>query len=462
MSDLLAARAQMGTSLAFHILFSALGVGLPLLLCIAEGLALKTRDPEWMLLTRRWARAAALLFAIGAVSGTILSFELGLLWPTYTKFAGSVVGLPFALEGFAFFLEAIFLGLYLYGWDRISPRAHWLCSFPIWISGLASAWFIVSVNSWMNTPAGFVIQQGKLVDINPWQAMFNPSTPYETIHMMLSCYVATGFAVAAVYAYSMLRGRRSTYVWKALRLAMAMGAIAIPLQIISGDANARFLADAQPTKLAAMEGLFHTTSGAPLSIGGLADPDTGKVYYAIEIPDGLSLLARGSLNATIKGLDSVPRSDWPIVEATHLSFDGMVGSGFFALLVGVLFWLFLWRKRRSWLESRWMLAGILLAGPLCFLAIELGWMVTEFGRQPWVIVGYLRTADAVTTAQGLNISFLLFSCIYILLAYALVRLLIRLARSPFPPIKLPWSEEPYEYEKEHVQVSAAVEGADPS
>lgn len=446
MSNLLAARAQMGTSLAFHIIFSALGVGLPLLLCIAEGLALKYKDPDWMLLTRRWAKAAAILFAIGAVSGTILSFELGLLWPTYTKFAGAVVGLPFALEGFAFFTEAIFLGLYLYGWDRLSPRAHWFCSFPIWISGLASAWFIVSVNSWMNTPAGFVIQNGKITNINPLQAMLNPATPYETIHMMLACYVATGFAVAAVYAFSMLRGKRTGYHWKALRLAMAVGAIAIPLQIISGDANARFLAEVQPYKLAAMEGVFQTTSGAPLRVGGLADPNTGKVYYAIEIPYGLSILAKGDPNASIKGLDAYPRSDWPIVTATHLSFDGMVASGFFVLFIGALFWFFAWRKKRTWQENRWMLRGILLAGPLSFLAIELGWMVTEFGRQPWVIVGFLRTANAVTTSPGLDISFLLFSLVYILLSFALVRLLLRLARSPFPPIKLPWSSTPYQAE----------------
>ncbi|HVU68426.1 MAG TPA: cytochrome ubiquinol oxidase subunit I [Ktedonobacteraceae bacterium] len=442
MSDLLAARAQMGTSLAFHIIFSALGVGLPLLLCIAEGLALKYKDATWMLLTRRWAKASAILFAIGAVSGTILSFELGLLWPTYTRFAGAVVGLPFALEGFAFFLEAIFLGLYLYGWDRLSARAHWLCSFPIWISGLASSWFIVSVNSWMNTPAGFVFRQGKVVDINPWQAMFNPSTPYETLHMMLSCYVATGFGVAAVYAFAIIRGKGTAYHWKALRLAMAMGAVAIPLQIISGDANARFLADAQPTKLAAMEALFQTTSGAPLQIGGLVDPATGKVYYAIEIPHGLSLLARGDPNASIRGLDTVAPADWPLVAATHFSFDGMVGIGFFVLLVALLFWLFVWRKKRPWLEKRWLLGGIILSGPLSFTAIELGWMVTEFGRQPWVIVGYLRTADAVTTAPGLNISFLLFSLVYVLLSFALIRLLLRLARSPFPAIKLPWEPGP--------------------
>ncbi len=437
MPDLLAARAQMGTSLAFHIIFSALGVGLPLLLCIAEGLALFRKDKTWMMLTRRWARAAAILFAIGAVSGTILSFELGLLWPTYIKFAGAVVGLPFALEGFAFFLEAIFLGLYLYGWDRLSPRAHWLCSFPIWISGLASAWFIVSANSWMNTPAGFVIKNGKVVDINPIQAMLNPSTPYETIHMILACYVATGFAVAAVYAFAMLRGKRDDYYRKGLMLALAMGVIATPLQIISGDANARFLVDAQPAKLAAMEGVFQTQQGAPLEIGGLADPNTGRVIYALEIPRGLSLLATFNPNATIKGLDAFAPDDRPNPLPVHSSFDGMVASGFFALFIALLFWLLYFLKKRTVPTNRLLLLGIVLAGPLSFLAIELGWMVTELGRQPWTIYGYLRTKDAVTTAPWLNISFLIFTLIYVLLAVALIRLLLGVARSPLPKVEVP-------------------------
>jgi cytochrome d ubiquinol oxidase subunit I len=444
MANLLAARAQMGTSLAFHIIFSALGVGLPLLLCLAEGLALKSRDANWLLITRRWAQAATLLFAIGAVSGTILSFELGLLWPTYIKFAGAVVGLPFALEGFAFFVEAIFLGLYLYGWERLSPRAHWLCSFPIWIGGLASAWFIVSVNAWMNTPAGFVFKQGRVVAIDPWRAMFNPATPYETVHMMLSCYVATGFGVAAVYAYALLRDGHSEYAWKALRLALALGAVTLPLQIVSGDANARFLLRAQPIKLAAMEGVFHTTAATPLTIGGWADPGAGRVFYAIKIPYGLSLLATGNPDAAIKGLDAFPRSDWPLIEATHFSFDAMVGCALFALGTGLLFWLLAWRQKRAWQESRWMLGAILLAGPLTFGALEAGWMVTEFGRQPWVIVGYLRTAAAATTAPGLNLSFLLFLVVYALLSYALIRLLLRLARAPFPPLRLPWSGASFE------------------
>jgi cytochrome d ubiquinol oxidase subunit I len=436
MSDLLAARAQMGTSLAFHIVFSALGVGLPLLLCVAEGLALKTKNPVWMMLTRRWARAAAILFAIGAVSGTILSFELGLLWPTYTRFAGAVVGLPFLLEGFAFFMEAIFLGLYLYGWDRLSPRAHWFCSFPIWISGLASAWFIVSANSWMNTPAGFVIKNGQITGINPLQAVFNPSTPFETVHMILACYVATGFSVAAVYAFCCLRGNRTEYVRKGVLLGMLMAVVATPLQIISGDFNARFLANYQPVKFAAMEGVVKTQAGVPIKILGLVDPNTGEIKYALEIPYGLSLLAYDNVNAVIKGLDQVPRDDWPHVGIVHASFDGMVGSGFFILLVALVFWALYWFRKRAFPHNRLVLWGVVLAGPLSFLAIELGWMVTEIGRQPWVIYGYLRTRDAVTTAPFLKLSFLMFSLIYVLLAVTLIWLLLQVARRPLPQVRL--------------------------
>lgn len=435
MSNLLAARAQMGTSLAFHIIFSVLGVGIPLLLCVAEGLALKTKNPVWMMLTRRWAKAAAILFAIGAVSGTILSFEIGLLWPTYSKFAGQVIGLPFLMEGFAFFTEAIFLGLYLYGWNRLSPRAHWLCSFPIWISGLASAWFIVSANSWMNTPAGFVIKNGRVVDINPLLAMFNPSTPYETIHMMLACYVATGFGVAGVYGLAILRGKRDEYYRKGLMLGMLMAVIATPLQIVSGDFNARFLADYQPVKFAAMEAVFHSERGVPITIAGLVDQSTGQVRYAIEIPKGLSILAYSNPDAAIKGLDQVKRGLWPNVALVHMSFDGMVGSGFFVLFVSMVFWIFYWMKKKSVPENKLLLWGVVLSGPLSFLAIELGWMVTELGRQPWVIYGYLLTKDAATPAPWLDISFLIFVLIYVLLAVALTWLLWRVARSPLPKVE---------------------------
>lgn len=433
MENLLAARAQMGTSLAFHIIFSLFGVGLPLFLCLAEGLALKTKNPTWLLLARRWSKAAAVLFAIGAVSGTIISFELGLLWPTYTKFSGSVVGLPFLLEGFAFFIEAIFLGLYLYGWQRLSPRIHWLCSFPIWISGLLSACFIVSANSWMNTPAGFVIRNGQIVDVNPWQAILNPSMPYEVIHQLLACYVATSMGIAAIYAVALLRGNRTDYCRKGLLLGLIIGLIATPLQIFSGDLNARFLSQEQPIKFAAMEGDFHTQDGPPLRIGGIVDPQTGQVYYALEIPYGESLLVYGNLNGTIRGLDTFARSDWPdTIPVIHLAFDAMVGSGFFTLFIVFLFWLLFWRRRQRAFTQKWLLGGIALTGPLTIIATICGWMVTEMGRQPWVITGFLRTRDAVTPAPWVSISFLVFVLTYLLLSFALIRLLRGLARQPLP------------------------------
>ncbi|HZR40505.1 MAG TPA: cytochrome ubiquinol oxidase subunit I [Ktedonobacteraceae bacterium] len=433
MEQLLAARAQMGTSLAFHIAITLFGVGLPFFLCITEGLALKTKNPTWLLLTRRWAKATAILFAIGAVSGTIISFELGLLWPTYTKFAGEVVGLPFMLEGFAFFLEAIFLGLYLYGWNRLSPLVHWLCSFPIWIGGLLSAWFIVSANSWMNTPAGFVIQQGYIVDINPWQAILNPSMPYETTHQLLACFVATSFGIAAIYAVAFLRGKRDDYHRKALLLAMMVAIIATPLQLLSGDLNARFLAQAQPVKFAAMEGDLYTEKGPPLRIGGLVDPKTGQVYYAIEIPYGESLLVYGNLTGEIRGLDAFALQDQPdAVPVIHLAFDVMVGCGCFALLITGLFWLLFWRRKRRIADNPWLLRGIVVAGPCTVIAVICGWMVTEMGRQPWVISGFLRTRDAVTPAPWVGVTFLVFVLIYLLLSSALVWLLLGLLRQPLP------------------------------
>ncbi|HEY4033311.1 MAG TPA: cytochrome ubiquinol oxidase subunit I [Ktedonobacteraceae bacterium] len=437
MPNILAARAQMGTSLVFHIIFSVLGVGIPLLLCIAEGVALWRKDPVWMALARRLTSATAIIFAIGAVSGTIVEFELGLLWPTYINYTGAVVGPMFAFEGFAFFIEAIFIGIYLYGWNRVSPKIHWLSSFPIWIGGAASAWFITTTNSWMNTPAGFHFSHGQLIGVDSVQAIFNPSTPYETVHMILASYVSSGFGLAAIYAWSMLRDKRDDYRRKGLLLGLAMGLIAIPLQIISGDLNARLLVRAQPAKLAAMEGVFKTSSHVPLHIGGIPDPKTEQYYFSLRIPNGLSILARFSPNGVIQGLDSFPPADRPNPIPIHLAFDGMVGSGFFTFFVALIFWLLYFMRKRLVPEQTWLLWGILLAGPLSFLAVELGWIVTEEGRQPWVIYYFLRTKDAATPAPFLNITFLIFSAIYVILAITLIVLLVRLAKKPLP--KMEWS-----------------------
>lgn len=438
MPGLLAARAQMGTSLAFHIIFSVLGVGLPLLLCIAEGLGLWRKDPEWIVLAHRWAKAAVIIFAIGAVSGTIVEFELGLLWPIYIRFIGEVIGPLFAFEGFAFFVEAIFFGIYLYGWNRVSPLVHWLCSFPIWIGGLASAWFIVTTNSWMNTPTGFAVLNGMLTVIDTRKAIFNPSTPYETVHMILASYVACGFAVAAVYAFSLLRGHSDEYRRKGMLLGLALGLIATPLQIVSGDFNARYLLRSQPVKLAAMEGVFKTSSHVPLHIGGIPDPQTQRYYFSIDIPDGLSILAGFDPNTVVRGLDAYPPQDRPNPIPIHLAFDGMVGSAFFAFFIAALFWLLYFLRKRFVSENRWLLRGVVLSSVLSFIAVELGWIVTEEGRQPWVIFGFLRTSQAVSTSPLLNLSFLVFVVIYIALSITMIVLLIRQARTPLQ--RMEWEE----------------------
>jgi len=427
MDDVALARTTMGTSLAFHIVFAALGVGLPLLLVITEGLGLWRRDAVWTDLARRWSRAFGLLFAIGAVSGTVLSFELGLLWPRFMELSGSMIGLPFTAEGFAFFLEAVFLGLYLYGWNRLSPLQHWLCSLPIAISGAASALFVVMVNSWMNSPAGFRLENGAITQVDPLAAALNPSVGTEDPHMLFSAYTVTGFLVAAVYAAGMLRGRRDTAHKRGLALGMAMGVVAIALTGFFGDASARFVYQAQPVKFAAMEGVFETQRGAPITIGGVVLPSQQRVVGGLEIPYALSLLAAFDPNAEVQGLNAVPAQDQPSPEAVHLAFDTMVGLSGLAGLAALVFWALAWR-RRAVPTGRWLLRALVAAGPATVIAMEAGWFVTELGRQPWTVYGVLRTADAATSAPGVGPTFAVFIVIYVALAAVTARLLLELAR----------------------------------
>jgi len=417
----------MGTSLGFHIVFAVLGVGVPLLMATAEGIGLWRRDPTWMMLARRWSSAFGILFAVGAVSGTVLSFELGLLWPGFMAFSGSVIGLPFSAEGFAFFLEAIFLGLYLYGWDRLRPFHHWLTGLPVAASGAASSIFVVMANSWMNTPSGFKLVGGHLASVDPLAAAFNPSTPTETIHMLVSAYVVTGFVVAAVYAAGMLRGRHDAIHRRGLLLGMAMAAVAIVLAGITGDNSARFTYGAQPVKFAAMEGLYATTRGAPLHVGGIPSDSQGRLLYAIEIPYGLSLLAAFDPNAEVRGLNSFPADLRPNTIVVHLSFDTMVGLGIGLGLLALVFWFLVWRSR-SVPRNRLLLWCLVASGPAAVITMEAGWFVTEFGRQPWIVYGIIRTTAAATSAPGLGLVFGVFTAIYVALAVTLSRLLLLLAR----------------------------------
>ena len=422
----------MAVSLGFHIVFACLGVGLPVMLLYAERQAIRTGDAVWMALARRWAKGFGILFAVGAVSGTVLSFSLGLFWPGLMGRWGSVIGLPFALEAFAFFIEAIFLGIYLYGWDRLSPRAHWWSGVPVAISGAASAWFVVTANAFLQTPAGFRLQDGTLVDVDPIRAMLNPSTPVMTTHMILAAYMATGLSVASVYAVGMLRGRRDAYQRRGLAVGLALGLSLAPVQIVVGDWAARTVAEHQPVKLAALEGQWETQRRAPLRIGGIPFPDAERTRFAIEIPGGLSWLAYGDPNAIVEGLKEVPVADRPNTLLVHLAFQVMVAIGTGLLGLGAWAGLVRWRRGR-WPEGRWFLRAAVVAGPAAFVAIEAGWIVTEVGRQPWIVQGLMRTADAVTTRPGIGWHLAATVLIYLLLGAASAWLLLRLARGPRDP-----------------------------
>jgi cytochrome d ubiquinol oxidase subunit I len=428
MSDLFAARTQMALSLGFHIVFAEIGIAMPLLMVLAEWKWRRTGDAVYLQLAKRWAKGSAVLFAVGAVSGTVLSFELGLLWPRFMQLAGPIIGMPFSLEGFAFFTEAIFLGVYLYGWDRISPRAHMIAGLIVAASGAASAVFVVMVNAWMNTPTGITLSAGRIVDIDPIAGMFNPSTVQQALHMLLASYAATGLAVAGLHAGILFRRPTSAAFHRnALMLALLVGAPAAILQPLSGDLSARTVAQVQPIKLAALEGQFETLRGAPLRIGGWPDADAGRTRFAFEIPHGLSLLAFHDLNAEVKGLNAFPRDIWPPIPPVHIGFQIMVALGTAMALVSAWVVLVVIRKRAV-ADRRWLLLALAIVTPFGFIATEAGWTVTEVGRQPWVVTGVLRTADAVTPMPGLVVPMLLFAFLYLGLGAVVAAVLASIVR----------------------------------
>ncbi len=411
MSHLLAGRAQMGASLGFHIVFASLGVGLPVLIAAAHFIGLRRNDAIWIRLAERLTRAFTVLVVIGVVSGIVISVELTLLWPRFMAAAGPVIGLPFSLETYAFFFEAIFLSLYLFGRERLSPWLHWATLIPVCIGGLASAWIVVAANAWMNTPVGFDYVGGQIRNPQPFRAIFNPAMPTETFHMIAAAYVATGFTVATVYAFALLRGRRSLYERRGLALGMALVALWIVPLGIGGDRAGQMLATNQPAKLAAAEALQHTQRGAPLTIGGIVGKD-GRVRYGIEIPWGLSLLVGRSAHTKVTGLDAIPADERPPVAIVHYAFDFMTGVGVFLGLVAAGYWFARWR-RPHWLGKPVLLTAILAAGPLAFAAIEAGWTVTEVGRQPWIIYGIMRTREALTSSGLVGFMFFLFLLLYL-------------------------------------------------
>ena len=423
MSDLLAARLLMAGSLAFHIVFAVAGMAMPLLMVIAEWRWLRTRERQWLELCKRWSKGVAILFAVGAVSGTGLSFQLGLLWPGFMRHAGPVIGLPFALEGFAFFLEAIALGLYLYGWDRLRPRVHLAAGVVVLVAGVASGVFVVAANAWMNGPTGARWDGSRFVDVDPIAAMQNPMWIPQALHMVLAAFATVGFAVAGVHAWCLLRAGGSTLHRRALAPALWVGGLAAVAMPLSGDWLAKRVAALQPVKFAALEGLFASEQPAALRIGGLPDVASRTTPGALEIPYLLSWLAHGDANARVQGLEEFAPELWPPVAVTHVAFQVMVAAGTAMVLVAAIAAVL--ARRRVLAERRWFLRVLVAAAPLGLLATEAGWVVTEVGRQPWVVQGVLRTADCVTPAGNVAVSLAGFVVLYGVLGWIVVRLLRR-------------------------------------
>jgi cytochrome bd ubiquinol oxidase subunit I len=424
MNDFIAARSQMALSLAFHIIFSCIGMVMPFFMAVSHYYYLKTGKPVFRNITKAWSKGVAIFFATGAVSGTVLSFELGLLWPVFMKNAGPIFGLPFSLEGTAFFIEAIALGFYLYGWGKFNKWFHWFTGVVVGVSGLISGILVVAANAWMNSPAGFEYADGKYFNIDPVKAMFNDAWFSQALHMCLAAFAATGFAVAGVHALMVVRRKNIEFHTKAFRIAAIFACIAAVLQPISGDHSAKDVAHRQPAKLAAMEAVFETGTHMPLLIGGIPDEKTGQIKYGFELPGMLSFMISGNTNTEVKGLDQFPITDRPPVVITHIAFQVMVALGMIMLAVSILYFFVLWKKR-NFEKNLWLLKLFALTTPLGFLAVEAGWVVTEVGRQPWILHGILRTRDAVTPMPGIQYTFYLFTLIYISLAIVVTLLLYR-------------------------------------
>lgn len=425
MNDLIAARSTMAFSLGFHIIFAAIGMTMPFFMSASHYLWLKTGETIHLELTKMWMRGVAIIFAVGAVSGTVLSFELGLLWPGFMLHAGPIFGMPFSWEGTAFFLEAIAMGLFLYGWKRMRPWVHWWTGVAVGISGFMSGVFVVAANGWMNAPTGFDWVDGAAQNVDPVKAMFNAAWLHQSIHMQLAAFQAVGFAVGGIHAALYLRGTSRDLNLKALKIAMAFGASAALLQPFAGHYAGQRVAELQPAKLAAMEGHFKTSRQAPLYIGGIPDVDKQTMEWGIPIPGALSFVAHDDFEAEVIGLDRFPRDEWPNVTICHIAFQIMVGIGGAMAVLGAMYFVFL---RRGGFPA-WFLKSLVVFIPMGAVAIEAGWIVTEVGRQPWIIYGVMRTRDAVTPVPGMVYHFYLFLALYLGLAAATVWLFARLIKA---------------------------------
>jgi cytochrome bd ubiquinol oxidase subunit I len=427
--DAILARRMQALSLAVHIPIVCFGIAFPAMILFVEGLYLRTGNATYKALAKRWSKVAITIFAVGVVTGTILSFEFGLLWPNFMATFGEVFGVGFALEGVSFFIEAIFIAIYVYGWDRLPPRTHFWTGVPVIITGFTGSFWVLGVNAWMNDPVGFDVVNGKVADPKPWEALLAPNLGHELTHMYLAGYVVAGFIVAGVYAAAWLRGRRDLYHRAGLVVALSFAAFASGAQGLAGDWAGRRVADSQPVKLAAFEGLPRTENGAPFTIGGYYDADSNEVKYGIEIPKMLSILATHDPNGRVVGLDSVPPQDRPPVNIVRFSFQAMAAIGTALALLGLWFVATFLRFRRL-PRTAWFYRAVVAAGPVALVALISGWIATEVGRQPWIVYQVMRTNEAVTRSNGLEAGFVVLVVVYVGLGAAVAWLLRRLARTP--------------------------------
>ncbi|TBL69914.1 cytochrome ubiquinol oxidase subunit I [Paenibacillus thalictri] len=419
-------RLLTGLTLTFHVIFATVGVGVPMMIAIAEFAGIRKKDPHYILMAKRWTRGFVISVAVGVVTGTAIALQLALVWPNFMQLAGNVIALPLFMEVFAFFFEAIFLGIYLYTWERFrNPYTHWVLTFPVVIGAGMSAFFITTVNGFMNQPGGFVMENGQFAAVNPVEAMLNTATPSKVLHVLSSAYLTGAALLAGIAAYTILKNGESPYYKKALNLMMSVVLVFGVFSALAGDVSAKFLAKHQPEKLAAAEWHFETESGADLLLLGWLNAER-KVVGAIRIPKALSFLGFGDWNAEVKGLEEFPMDERPPL-AVHYLFDLMVGIGFFVIAVALLYALSVWRSKGN-AHSKRLLWLIVFCTPLSFLAIELGWFYAEIGRQPWMIRGYLRVEEAATASPNVRPLFFVFLLLYIVLGTLCAIVLRRLFR----------------------------------
>lgn len=413
-------------TLSFHIIYATIGVGIPLMIMIAQWVGIKNNDEHYILLARRWTRGFVITVAVGVVTGTAIGLQLSLLWPNFMQLAGQVIALPLFMETFAFFFEAIFLGIYLYTWDRFdNQKKHMLLLIPVAIGASMSAVFITIVNAFMNAPQGFEIVDGQLVNIQPLIAMFNPAMPTKVAHVVVTAYMTSAFVLASIAAYRLLKGSDHVYHKKALYLLMKLGLIFSIAAALIGDFSGKYLAEYQPEKLAAAEWHFETEEGASLILFGIMND--GEVKYEIRIPFALSILAHSHPTAEVIGLEEYPKDEWPPLYI-HYLFNIMVFIGMFMTLVSFLYVAAVTR-RWTFVKSKWFGWVMVAGGPLSMIAIEAGWWLAEVGRQPWILRGIMRTEHGATTSGSVDLMFILFCILYIVLGIGSVVVLNRMFRS---------------------------------